>query len=63
MISFCHKEKGNINQFDKYDVNLIRSKPATIRYNQKDKLTEQAELKVNSQESQNREKTRKENYA
>ena len=42
---------------------MIRSKPATIRYNQKDKLTEQAELKMSSQESQNKEKTSKENYA
>ena len=31
MISYCHKEKGSINQFDKYDVNLIRSKPTTIK--------------------------------
>ena len=42
---------------------MIRSKPAAIKSNQKDKLTEKAELKMSSQESQSREKNRKENHA
>ena len=55
MISFCHREKGTVNQFERYDVNLIMSKQTQIR-NQRDKITEKAGTKPSLQESQNREK-------